>query len=86
MSLFKVSRAGISFKYEYAAQEVHCRIGREALVDRGGSHPENDSDLCALFEKYQQSIFRAVAQKIANNDLESDGTVCVRNLDLKRQR
>jgi hypothetical protein len=85
-SIVNVSPAGISFICEYAGRAVRCRIEREALAGREGSHPASNSDLRALFEKYQQPICRAVAQKIANNDLELDGTVCIKDIDLKRQR
>ena len=81
-----VSVAGISFTHDSNGQSVRCRIEREALVGREGAHPASNSELRGLFDKYEHVISQAVAQKIVDNDLESDGTVCVKDVDLKRQR
>jgi hypothetical protein len=78
--------SGISFAKEIDGQSVHCRVEREALVGREGLRVTTNSELRSLFEKYERFVDQAVAQKITDNDLESDGSICIRHRDLLRQR
>ncbi len=71
----------ITFTYISNGESINCHISREALVDREGASAANKRELRALFDKYEDAISKAVARKIAENDFDADGSVCVKDLE-----